>query len=106
MGKKAALLSRLEEIKKEINRDFPVEKMILFGSNATGKTHKDSDIDLIIVSPKFKGLDFMQRGSKMYDYWSLTDQPVDFICYTPEEYKKRSKGVTMVGKAMIEGIKI
>ncbi len=47
--------------------------MILFGSSANGKTHKDSDVDLIIVSPKFKGLNYMQRGTRMYDYRSLMD---------------------------------
>ncbi len=106
MGKKTDLLNSLKEIKKNISRDYPVEKMILFGSQASGKTHKDSDVDLIIVSPKFKDLDYMQRGARMYDYWGLTDQPVDFICYTPEEYRKRSKGVTLVGKANAEGITI
>jgi len=106
MGQRENLVAKLKEIKEDISRDYPVEKMIFFGSRASGKPHKDSDVDLIIVSPKFRGLDYMQRGSKMYDYWSLTDYPVDFICYTPEEYEKLSRGVTIVAKAVEEGITI
>jgi len=32
--------------------------------------------------------------------------PVDFICYTPAEYKKLSKGITIVQQAIKEGIEI
>ena len=39
----------VEELRKEI----PVEKVLLFGSYAQGHPNKDSDIDLIIVSPSF-----------------------------------------------------
>ena len=33
---------------------LPVEKVIVFGSQSKGKTHKWSDIDVCIISPKFK----------------------------------------------------
>lgn len=32
----------------------PIERVIVYGSQARGKTHKWSDIDVCIVSPKFK----------------------------------------------------
>ena len=35
------------------NLGFPVQYGILFGSQATGKLHEWSDIDLVVVSPKF-----------------------------------------------------
>jgi predicted nucleotidyltransferase len=79
--------------------------MILFGSRARGKAGTESDIDLIIVSPKFSGMDFISRGAKMYDYWDLS-YPVDFICYTPEEFKKKSKDAAIVRQAVKEGITV
>ena len=79
--------------------------MIFFGSRASGKPHKWSDIDLIIVSPKFKKMDFIERGAKMYDYWNL-NYPVDFICYTPKEFKTREKHTTLVSQAIKTGIEI
>jgi hypothetical protein len=105
MGKKASLEFKLRNFKKVVNRAYPISKMILFGSRASGKVKSVSDIDLIIVSPKFKGLDFIQRGSRMYDYWDLK-HPVDFLCYTPEEFKKLSKIITIVRSAAQEGIEI
>lgn len=105
MGKKKSIESELKEFKKKLNKDYPVDHLILFGSTATGKATKDSDIDLIIVSKKFKKLNFMQRGAKMYNYWTLR-KPVDFICYTPEEFNKRKNGVTIVKQALKEGKEI
>ena len=105
MGKKASLEYKLRNFKKVVNRAYPISKMILFGSRASGKGKSESDIDLIIVSPKFKGLDFIQRGSKMYNYWNLK-YPVDFLCYTPEEFRTLRKMITVVRSAALEGIEI
>ena len=79
--------------------------MYFFGSRARGKSHKYSDIDLIIVSPKFKKLNFFKRGARMYDYWNL-NYPVDFLCYTPKEFNKLKKQITIVSEAVKEGIEI
>ncbi len=105
MGRRKSLKERLVNFKKTVNRDFPIQTMILFGSRARGKTGRDRDVDLIIVSPRFKWLDFFERGAKMYDYWDLR-MPADFLCYTPEEFKKLSRHTTIVSEAIKEGIKI
>ncbi len=105
MGRKDAVTTRLQEFRIRVNREFPVKKMIFFGSRVQGNFHKDSDIDLIIVSDRFKDLNFIKRAAKMYDFWSL-DYPVDFLCFTPEEFEKKSKQVTIVSEAVKEGIEI
>ncbi len=99
------LKKRLADFKFIVNKDIPIEKLILFGSRAKGNYHKWSDIDLIIVSPKFRKLNFFKRGAKMYDYWNL-NYPVDFLCYTPEEFKILKKQITIVREALKEGITI
>ncbi|MCX6034216.1 MAG: nucleotidyltransferase domain-containing protein [Chloroflexi bacterium] len=35
------------------SKGVPVKVGVLFGSYATGKTHKWSDIDLLVISPRF-----------------------------------------------------
>ncbi len=70
-----------------------------------GNSHKDSDIDLIIVSPSFEKLNFIQRAAKMYDYWDL-EYPVDFLCFTESEFEKKKKQVSIVNEAVREGIAI
>jgi predicted nucleotidyltransferase len=79
--------------------------MFLFGSRAWGKPHQDSDIDLIIVSPTFRKKKPLARGLNLYDHWSL-DYPVDFLCYTPEEFEKLKKKITIVKEAVERGIEI
>lgn len=98
-------VEQLKKFKALVNRTFPIEKMYLFGSRAWGKPHKDSDFDLVVVSPKFRKLNFFQRGGKMYDYWNLR-YPVDFLCYTPEEFNKLKRQVGLVSLAVKEGKEI
>lgn len=105
MGEKRIIISQLADVKRKISRDYPIDRMIFFGSRASGKPHKWSDIDLIIVSDKFKKLDFIQRGAKMYNYWSLK-YPVDFLCFTPEEFRARAKKISIVSEAIKNGIEI
>ncbi len=104
MGKKT-VIKQLKAYKHAVSKDIPLYKMIFFGSRAKGRFHQDSDIDIVIVSPQFKGLNFFQRGAKMYDYWNLR-YPVDFLCYTPEEFNKLKKQITIVKEAVDNGIEI
>ena len=105
MGREKSLMIKLREFKKSVSRGFPVTKMYLFGSMAKGKTHKYSDVDLIIVSPKFRKMNFFKRGARMYDYWEIR-KPVDFLCYTPEEFERLSKQISIVKEAMENGIEV
>lgn len=105
MDKLTSLKNRLRAFKKRTSKDFPITKMYFFGSRATGKPKRWSDIDLIIVSPKFRKLNFFKRGARMYDKWDI-NHPVDFLCYTPEEFKKLSKQITIVKEAVETGIEI
>ena len=105
MDKKENLVKQLKIFKETINREVPVDKLLFFGSFAKGNPHRWSDIDLIIVSQKFKGKKSYKRARKLYDYWSL-DYPVDFLCYTPEEFNKLKKQFTVVREALITGIEI
>ena len=95
----------IESFKERVNKYMPVNEVILFSSRAVGKSTKDSDVDIIIVSPSFKNMNFFQRGAKMYDYWDL-DYPVDFLCYTPEEFEKLKNKISIVREALSTGIVI
>ena len=105
MDRKAGIIRKLQNFKKQVDSDFFLKKMYFFGSRASGKPRRDSDIDLILVSSRFKKLDFIERGAKMYDYWNL-HYPVDFLCYTPEEFERKKKLVGIVQQAVKEGIEI
>ena len=105
MDEKKHLMNGLKKFLKELNRDFSIDRIILFGSRAINNFSEESDVDLIIVSPNFEGKDFFERGAKMYDYWEL-DYPVDFLCYTPKEFNKLKNKVSIVKEAIETGINI
>ncbi len=95
----------LRQFKENLKNKISVERIIFFGSRASGKSYKDSDIDLIIVSKSFRGKKFRYRAIGFYDYWNL-NYPVDFLCYTPEEFNKLKKQITIVSEALKKGIEI
>lgn len=94
----------LKDFKKRLPKDFPLKKLILFGSRATGKTHEWSDFDLIVVSDKFNK-NRRDHGAKLYEYWE-DEFPVDFLCYTPKEFNQLKNKITIVREAVREGIEI
>ena len=95
----------IKKFKEKIDKKTRVEKLIIFGSFARGRMKKDSDIDLLIVGKNFRGKKFFERPVGLHKYWKL-DYPVDFLCYTPEEFEKKSKQITIVRNAVKEGIVI
>ena len=103
MGKKITK-EMINDIRK-FKRDVNVEKVIVFGSYATGNAKEDSDIDLILVGKKFMNKDFHSRFKGLWLKWKL-NFPVDFLCYTPEEFEARRTEPTIVKEAIREGIEI
>jgi|SRR3989344_6642799 len=88
MDKKAALIKALKGFAEEVSSDIPINKMYLFGSRATGKIKKNSDVDLLLVSKGFIGKRRLRRAPQLYMKWNL-DYPVDFICLTPKEFREK-----------------
>jgi len=88
---------------KKFKEKIKADKIVIFGSFARGEFGKHSDIDIILVSRKFKGKNFHSRFKGLWLKWDL-DLPVDFIPYTPEEFDKLKKEVSIVSEALREGI--
>jgi len=87
----------------DIERIFAPEHVILFGSRATGDARADSDIDLILVSDRFKGVRFPDR---MADFLVKIrpDPDVEAFCYTPEEFEEMTGRIGVIADAAREGI--
>lgn len=95
------VIEKIKEFKKKVN----VEKIIIFGSFARGEFEEDSDLDLILVGKVFEGKPFHERLKGLWLKWDLRI-PVDFLCYTPEEFENLKKGVNIVSEAVKEGIEV
>lgn len=105
MKRKNSLIEELKAFKNSVSSELPVEKMLFFGSMASGKAGKWSDIDLLVVSKSFNGKRPLDRGLELYARWNL-DFPVDFLCYTPEEFRKSIKKIGIASHALKNGITI
>lgn len=85
------------------NDKLPVKEVILFGSFAKGTPHKWSDIDLCVVSPKFrnswKATQYL--WSKRLSDVDLTIEPIGFH---PNDMK--DKYSTLIHEIKTHGIKI
>lgn len=93
----------LSQYLKKVNKKFKIEKAILFGSRARDDWLLNSDVDLILISEDFENIPFRKRMSEVIGYW---DEYVDLevICYTPEEFNKLSKMITIAKEAKEKGI--
>jgi len=104
MGKKE-IIDGISDFKKNASKEFEIQELYVFGSFVSGKMSKDSDIDVIIVSKHFSNKKFFKRAVGLRKFWKL-NRPVDFLCYTPDEFKKKKKRVSIVSEAVGEGISI
>ncbi|OGW49044.1 MAG: hypothetical protein A2Z50_05420 [Nitrospirae bacterium RBG_19FT_COMBO_42_15] len=75
---------------KELQKRIPIEKVILFGSYAYGRPTKYSDIDIAVVSAKFKKMNDIKRIMLLSDYARRikTSIDIDPIGFTKEELEK------------------
>ena len=76
---------------------------IAFGSRARGDAISTSDLDLILVSPRFAAIPFLKRP---VDVLEALDYPagLELLCYTPEEFEEKREEFGIVRVAVEEGI--
>ncbi len=87
---KKAVLEIISAFRKAIeSRGIRADKLILFGSYATGQYREDSDIDVVAISRDFKNKSYWERidilSGAIYDIF----EPIEATAFTPEEWKSR-----------------
>ena len=104
MGKEESkLVEALREFKEMMRQRYDIKAMILFGSHVRDEADENSDIDLIVVGNEFKGKSSLKRPVALYLEWKM-DYPVDFLCYTPDEFEEKRKEISIVRQALKEGV--
>ena len=74
-------LEIVRKFKKKVSKKLTIKKIILFGSRATGKTHKWSDFDLIVVSDEFKGKKSFERGIGFHNDWGMIIRLISYVSH-------------------------
>lgn len=87
---------------------YQVTELVVFGSRARDDYADDSDVDVLIVSPDFDGMDTLSRPGVFYDGWDYDALPEpEFICLTPGEFERAGrKDPNIVRTALEEGVRL
>jgi len=98
LDKKAALevLSRFRKVIE--SQRIRVDKLILFGSYATGANREGSDIDVVVISKDFADKGYWERTEILSDAIYYVFEPIEAIALTPEEWEKGEIGVVELAK--------
>jgi len=94
-------LKAIERFLEELSKRVRVEEAYLFGSYAKGTWIKTSDIDLIIISPDFRGIPYLKRLDLINEIqWKLSIKPfIEAIPLTPEELEVKLKESVVIRDA-------
>jgi uncharacterized protein len=97
-----AVHEKVNEMVRRIVQRFAPDKIILFGSYASGTAGPDSDVDLFIVM-RVDGSK-RQRAVELHGLLAGMGVPKDLIVVTPEEcVQYRDIPGTVIGSALLEG---
>lgn len=69
-------------------RGIRVKKMILYGSFAAGTSHEGSDIDVVVISDDFAGMDYWERIDVISDVVYELFAPVEAVAMTSDEWER------------------
>jgi predicted nucleotidyltransferase len=96
----------LDEIVNKIVEQAAPEKIILFGSRATGEDAGESDIDLLVVEPGSFGPGRSRRKETARILKALMNfsAPIDLLIYSRDEIEKWRHSINhVVARALREG---
>jgi predicted nucleotidyltransferase len=92
----------LAKFLERVERRFPLERAVLFGSRARGDELVESDYDLLLVSPAFAGVGFAERIAEIQALWDLPEG-LEPLCYAPDEFERKRREISIVAEALREG---
>lgn len=92
----------------DLSVSIKIDKVILFGSAVDGKIKNNSDIDLLVLSNRFKNMDVCDRFDLLYNSrkTDLTQSvPMDIFGLTLDEYNSASP-ISVIGEIKEKGKEI
>lgn len=102
-----------QELVKRIKSAEMIDKILLFGSEATGTAGPDSDIDLLVVLDNTTMPASFQERSANYLLISRAirdiekKHPIDLLVYTRPEFERlKASGSLFVRRILREGISL
>ncbi len=76
---------------KDLSREIRVQKVILFGSYVSGHPHRDSDVDIAVVSPDLGKRDEMEEMTHLLKKAHEVDIDLEPHPFHPRELRHPEK---------------
>jgi predicted nucleotidyltransferase len=93
-------MSVIRRFARQVAERFQPDRIILFGSHATGRPHGDSDVDILVVMPARNQIDQAVRISLEID----PPFPLDIIVRTPKNMEWRlAEGDSFLSEVVAKG---
>jgi predicted nucleotidyltransferase len=96
--------TKIIDIVNKIASGFDPDKIILFGSYASGKPGEDSDLDFILI--KETSLPKQKRGLEVRKLFYRVPIPMDFRIYTSKEFNDELESKFSFLNSALKGSKI
>ena len=96
----------IREYVKSLSKEIRVQKVILFGSWATGNYLEDSDVDLIVLSNEFTGVHLEDRLAILQRHWDDVryGRALEAFGYTELEFRELQTCHHIVREARRKGL--
>jgi HEPN domain-containing protein/predicted nucleotidyltransferase len=91
------------EVLPRLAEKYRPTKVLVFGSRARGDAFCHSDLDVLVVSPAFAGIEWWDRALRVYEECEI-HLDVELLCYTPHEYAAKVDELGIVRTATLEGV--
>jgi len=89
-----------------LQQGLKVNRVILYGSQATGRAEEHSDIDIVVISDDFEGMNVLERleiiGLALAKAKIM--EPIEPLGYTEEEFSLKDKGSFIGDEVKAKGI--
>ena len=87
---KRDVLEIISQFQKALEgKGIKINKLVLFGSYATGQFREGSDIDVVVISDSFTGKGYWERIDILSDAIYEVFAPVEAVGMTPDEWEKK-----------------
>ena len=95
-----------QKIKARIKQKNPFADVILFGSHARGKTHKDSDWDILILlsQTNVNRLTEKEYRDELFDIELEIGEPISALVYSKSDWEQKHAVTPLYQNIKREGI--
>jgi predicted nucleotidyltransferase len=104
-GRPDGVETAIRHFVQRLRERMQVTAVLLFGSRARGDWLRDSDVDLLVLSPDLDGVPHLARLERLFAEWAAVSRlPADVLGLTPDEFAARADELSVIGEIARKGV--